>query len=74
MVTQNTNGIGDRIRSARKKKGMTQLCLAVRCDLIHQSKISKIESGECVPSPELVSRIARELGVSYLWLMGGEQK
>lgn len=72
MEVKNINTLGGRVQYARKKKDMTQLCLAVRCDLIYQSKISKIESGECIPSPKLVERIARELGVPYQWLLCGE--
>lgn len=70
--TQLVNTIAGRVRHARKKKGLTQLCLAMRCDMCYQSSISKIERGERTPTMPTIERLAKELGVTAEWLLNGE--
>lgn len=70
--TQLVNTIAGRVRYVRKKKGLTQLCLAMRCEMSYQSRISKIERGEITPSMPTIERLAKELGVSVNWLVNGE--
>lgn len=64
--------IGERIRKARKAKGISQLCLAMRIDASHQSYISQIERGEFTPKLATIKKIAKELGVPVDWLINGE--
>lgn len=69
---QLVNTIAGRVRKAREDKGLTQLCLAMRCEMSYQSRISKIERGEITPSMPTIERLAKELGVSVNWLVNGE--
>lgn len=71
--TQLVNTIAGRVRYARKKKGLTQLCLAMRCDMCYQSSISKIERGEHTPKMPTIERLANELGVTAEWLLNGDE-
>lgn len=71
--TQLVNTIAGRVRYARKKKGLTQLGLAMRCEMYYQSSISKIERGERTPTIPTIERLAKELGVSVNWLVNGEE-
>jgi putative transcriptional regulator len=60
--------LGERVRELRKKRGLTQVQLAERCD-IPQSRISAIEKGSHVPNIETVIRLARALGCKVVALM-----
>lgn len=64
--------IGERIRKARKAKGISQLCLAMRCDMCYQSRISVLERGVKIPTLHTIEILARELGVTTEWLINGE--
>lgn len=65
--------IGERIRKARKAKGISQLCLAMRIDASYQSYISQIERGEFTPKLATIKKIAKDLGVPVDWLINGEE-
>lgn len=60
--------LGERVRELRKKRRLTQVQLAERCD-IPQSRISAIEKGSHVPNVETVIRLARALGCKVAALM-----
>lgn len=49
--------------AARKERGLTQEDLAARLG-VHQSFISRIESGEASPSLPLARKIIAELGIT----------
>lgn len=54
--------IGDRIREARKRAGMSQAELAARA-WVYPSQISNYERGLVTPRWRVLSRIAKALGV-----------
>ena len=60
--------IGEKIRTIRKEKGMTQKQLADMCKMA-DSAIRKYESGQVVPKTEMLKRIANALGVPASQLM-----
>jgi putative transcriptional regulator len=60
--------LGERVRELRKKRRLTQVQLAERCD-IPQSRISAIEKGSHVPNVETVIRLARALDFKVAVLM-----
>ncbi|MEV7972236.1 helix-turn-helix transcriptional regulator [Cellulomonas sp. NPDC089187] len=64
--------LGDRLRAARRDAGMTQVALAGRD--ASPSLISRIESGDREPGPELLTTLAQRLGVSARWLHDGESE
>jgi len=55
--------LGPELAKLRKQRGLTGVALA-KIVGISQSKISKIEVGSVIPSPEDVDRLARALGAS----------
>ncbi len=55
--------IGDNIRTARKKAGISQKELAERLS-VYQKDISRWENGERTPTLEVFTNICRELGAS----------
>ena len=59
--------LGQRIRSIRKKKGLTleELCFEINMDY---SFLARIETGNAVASLESLYRIAKGLGVNFLQL------
>lgn len=62
MTTMNDRErIGELIREARKKRGLTQGQLSDLCGL-KQTTISKIESGKFNASVDLLSKILKPLG------------
>jgi transcriptional regulator with XRE-family HTH domain len=62
--------IGDRIRQARLKAGLTQVELAALCGL-RQGHITRIETGDIGEiKAETLRRIALALQVSADWLLG----
>lgn len=63
--------LADRLRSARKKTGLTQEELAARAGLKRQSIIGGLESQHRTTSTYL-PQIAAALGVNALWLATGE--
>ena len=62
--------IGVRIRSARKKAGLTQEDLAARCGCT-SNHLSNVEVGKSKPSLELVIKLAMELGSSVDYFLLG---
>lgn len=65
--------IGERIREARRYRGLTQLVLGKRL-YMSQTLISAIEKGKTPISASLVKRVSEELRVSVLYLMGYEAR
>jgi repressor LexA len=63
--------VGQRIRSARRDRGLTQDELSGRLG-IHRNSIVRYERGERSIDVELLARIANELEVSLHWLVTGE--
>ena len=70
------NVCGERVRLARKRKGLSQEQLAVRMQLtghsITQKAVSRLEAGVRVVPDYEVPLLARALEVSPLWLLGLE--
>ena len=64
------NTLADRLRAARKEKGLTQTELAKKAGLAHQSNIGNLESGRHGSSTQLHA-IAAALGVKPAWLETG---
>ena len=58
-----------RLRQIREDRGYTQDELAMNIGL-GQSQMNKYENGKSEPSPEIIKRIAQELGVSADYLIG----
>ncbi len=69
MATATPTEIGNRIRTARKQKGLSQTELA---NLLGKSMrtIQKYESGEIEPSIAIINEIAKRLDVESAYLMG----
>jgi transcriptional regulator with XRE-family HTH domain len=64
-------GIGERIKAARKREGMSQAELAKLVGR-SQSAVAEWEAGETEPRRNIVETIARALNVSAFWLeIGG---
>jgi transcriptional regulator with XRE-family HTH domain len=61
--------VGERVRQARKEKGMTQGDLASKVG-IRQPTLSELEKGES-NSTAHIAKLAAALGVSALWLETG---
>ena len=63
--------IGNRIRTMRKQKGLSQEQIAkeLRCD---RSRISKAERGRIRMPKALIRQIAETYSISYEWLMTGK--
>jgi transcriptional regulator with XRE-family HTH domain len=69
--TSETEGIGERLRSARRARGLTQRDL--QSAGVTFGYICRIERGTRVPSVEVIRRLADALNVSALWLETGEE-
>lgn len=65
--------IGERIRAARKAKGMTQAELAERTGYTSRSTIAKIEAGVNDIPQSQVAEFAEALGCTVAYLMGREE-
>lgn len=63
---------GQKLKQLRKQKSLTQKQLAELIG-VQNSVISFYELGDRFPSPEILIRIARELGVSTDYLLGLEK-
>ena len=59
----------DRLRDLRTQRGFSQEQLARLADVGHQ-QVWRYESGNTMPSAEIVARIARALGTSADYLLG----
>jgi len=62
-------GLGGRIRSARERLGISRESLAERLDLSYWA-LAKYEAGDRTPSPEVLAKLATELGVTTDYLLG----
>ncbi|PTY38572.1 hypothetical protein BGP77_11535 [Saccharospirillum sp. MSK14-1] len=69
------NTVGERIKAARIKAGLSQGDLAFKCGWENgQKRISNYESGYREPGFSEVSKISRVLGLNAAWLaFGGEE-
>lgn len=65
------DSIGKRLARARKDQGLTQPALAQRAG-VSKGAVGNIEAGMRVGSARIVEALARALGVSVRWLVGGE--
>ncbi len=65
--------IGDRIKEARQRAGMTQPELAKACKWASQGRVSNYERGLREPKSGDVALLAKALGVSEGWLWTGEE-
>jgi len=65
------NGLGERIRDSRKKRGYSQDKLGNAIS-VTASAISAYELGERTPSIEILAKIAKILGTSIDYLACGE--
>lgn len=63
--------IGERIRTARLRAGLSQVELADRAG-VRQPTMYRYERRGMVPGAEILTRIAAALGVSERWLMHGD--
>lgn len=67
------NMLGERLRKARKKAGLSLRALAEIMDPpVSAQAISKYESGEMMPSSRVLVGLGKALGVSLDFLMSGE--
>lgn len=64
--------LGERIRSLRLERGLTQKELGERCDMA-DSAIRRYESNRGNPTQKTIERIATALGVSSNYLLTGEK-
>lgn len=64
----------DRIKQIRTERDMTQTDLAKLCGYKDKSAICKIESSGDQISSKLISKIAKALNVSVVYLMGFEDE
>lgn len=71
-MNYNMKQSGTRIRQLRKAKGMTQEQMAVKLD-IGDRYLRKIETGEKVPSIDVLVEIAALFGVSLDYIITGKQ-
>jgi len=62
---------GERLKQARRLRGLTQEKLARLADLSVNTVI-KLETAVYQPRPETARKLARALDVSVLWLLFGE--
>lgn len=65
--------IGERVKLARKKKGMTQEELANQLGYKSKSSVTHIENGRDIPRA-MVSQLAKILDVTPSYLMGWEDE
>jgi SOS-response transcriptional repressor LexA len=64
------NSLGDRIKIARKKAGLTQGELAKKVGITYPT-LNKYEKNRRVPNSQVLDRIARELNCDPGWLLSG---
>jgi transcriptional regulator with XRE-family HTH domain len=69
--------IGSRVRVRRAALELTQEHLRARMELervaISRTQFSRIENGEAIPNAAEIIALHRILGVSYSWLLEGEE-
>jgi putative transcriptional regulator len=64
--------LGDRIRMHRARLRLSQADLGEKVGLSANS-ISSLETGQVDPRVEVIRRIARALGVKFMYLVGEEE-
>jgi len=64
--------LGDRIRMHRARLRLSQADLGEKVGLSANS-ISALETGQVDPRVEVIRRIAKALGVKFMYLVGEEQ-
>jgi transcriptional regulator with XRE-family HTH domain len=69
-VSWNTKAIGDRLREARLRAGLSQRELSEPG--VSYAYISRIEAGVRTPSVKVLRKLAPKLGVSATWLETGK--
>lgn len=63
--------VGRRLREARERAGLSQRALAYAgCSAAY---VSRVESGDRIPSPAVLRELAARLNVSEGWLAGGKE-
>lgn len=70
---QDTSSFGDRLRRARKERGLTQEGLAARCD-ITPGFVSRIERDDASPGMSTVFALAAALGVTASRLLDNRER
>jgi transcriptional regulator with XRE-family HTH domain len=65
------NGLGQRIKEVRRKRGLSQKAFAEVLG-VSGSHVSTIETGAAAPSKQLIKAICREYGVREEWLVEGK--
>lgn len=60
---------GKRLRTARKKAGLTQVQISQELNIIQKS-FSQYETGRTAPSMSTLVALAKKLNVSVDWLLG----
>jgi len=65
--------LGARIRALREEAGLTQESVAWACE-IPKGHLSRIESGDRLPSLPVVFTLAKELGVEAVDIVGFETR
>ena len=68
MQKPDYKGLGQRIRDARRQKGLTQEKLGELCGL-STAHVGHVERGSRIPSPEALLSISQVLEVSADWLL-----
>ena len=63
--------LAGRIKSARKKAGLTQVTLAKKLGIAYPT-LNKYERGHRTPDASLLNRMAKMLGCNPGWLLSGE--
>ena len=71
MYTCRMDMLPQRLRAARKTKGLSQAELAKRVGT-DQAHISRMESGETGVSLDIITRIAKELGITVSHMVGDD--
>lgn len=61
----------DRLRTCRKKLGLSQAALAKKV-FVSQQAIAKWESDKATPNPEMLTKLANALNVSLDYLLGND--
>jgi transcriptional regulator with XRE-family HTH domain len=70
-VSSTTKAIGDRLREARLRAGLSQRELSEPG--VSYAYISRIEAGVRTPSVKVLRKLAPKLGVSVAWLETGSE-
>ncbi|HEX3022648.1 MAG TPA: helix-turn-helix transcriptional regulator [Lachnospiraceae bacterium] len=64
------NSLGSRVKTLRKKKGLTQAELGYLSG-VHHTNIGRIENREVIPQADVLLLIAQNLDTTVEWLLTG---